>query len=104
MSGHSKWSQIKHRKAITDKKKAQIFGKVAKAISVTARENPDIKTNIKLKSLIDQARTLNMPNENIERLIKRAKEKSESAFQELQIEAIGPGNIAIIITAITDNS
>jgi YebC/PmpR family DNA-binding regulatory protein len=103
MSGHSKWSQIKHKKAITDKKKAQTFGKVAKAISIAARENPDPRMNLKLKTLIDHAKSLNMPNENIERLLKRAKDKSDAALEELQIEAMGPGNVAIIITAITDN-
>jgi YebC/PmpR family DNA-binding regulatory protein len=103
MSGHSKWSQIKHRKAITDKKKAQTFGKVAKAISIAARENPDPKMNLKLKTLIDQAKSINMPNDNIERLLKRAKDKSDAALEELQIEAIGPGNTSIIITAITDS-
>jgi YebC/PmpR family DNA-binding regulatory protein len=103
MSGHSRWSQIKHKKAITDSKKSQLFGKIAKIITIAARDNPDPSTNQKLKTAIEQARSFNMPNDNIDRVLKRASTRSEAQLYELTIEAIGPGNASLIITAITDN-
>lgn len=103
MSGHSKWSQIKHKKAASDQKKSAIFGKLARAIIVTARDNPDPKTNLPLKTTIEKARSLNMPNENIERALKRVTDASRLQLEKLQLEALGPGNSALIITAITDN-
>lgn len=103
MSGHSKWSQIKHQKGITDQKKGQLFSKLAKKISITARGGADPASNYKLQSVIEEARTINMPKENIERAIKRASEKDAAAIDEVIIQAIGPGGIAIVIRGLTDN-
>lgn len=104
MSGHNKWAQIKHKKAITDAKKGQLFSKLAKAITIAAGSNPDPKTNSQLKTAIDKARGFNMPNENTERAIKRVSDASTSQLKEIKLEIMGPGNVAIIASAITDNS
>ncbi len=104
MSGHSKWSQIKHKKAIADSKKGKIFGKLAQAISIAARANPDPSTNLRLKGEIERARAVNMPNENIQRAIRRVTDKDAEALYEIQIEFIGPANTAFIVSAITNNS
>ena len=72
MSGHSKWSQIKHKKGITDQKKAKIFSKVSRAITLAAKEKGgDSSSNPKLRLLIDKAKEINMPGDNIERAIKK---------------------------------
>jgi len=105
MSGHSKWVQVKHRKAATDAKKGKIFSKLAKVITVAAKElGPDLKVNYKLVAAVDEAKAQNMPNENIERAIKRASEKDSAELKEVIYEAYGPGGSALIITAVTDNS
>lgn len=104
MSGHSKWSQIKHKKALVDAKKGASFGKIARAISIAAKGNPDPATNLRLKGEIEKARAANMPNDNIERAIKRVGEKDAESLTDVQLEGIGPGGVAIIVRAITDNS
>lgn len=103
MSGHNKWSQIKHKKGASDAKKGKIFGKLVRLISIAARNNPDPRANPQLKSAIDQAREVNMPNENIERAIKKVSDKDAAQLEELHLEALGPGGSALIITAISDN-
>jgi len=103
MSGHSKWSQIKHKKAITDKKKGQVFSKLSKFISLAARKGTNPEMNIDLKNAIDKARSVNMPNDSIQKAINKVSDKS-SQLEELSIEAIGPGGIALRIKAISDNS
>ena len=103
MSGHSKWSQIKHKKGISDQKKGQIFSKLSKKISIAARVGADPSANYKLQSVIDEARSFNMPKENIERAIKRAGDKDAATLNELIVQAMGPTGIAIIVEAITDN-
>ena len=103
MSGHSKWSQIKHKKAISDQKRSAAFGKLARLVTIAARGNPDPKTNMRLKAAIDQARSANMPLENIERAIQRTADKNQATLDEIRIEALGPGGAAIVISAITDN-
>lgn len=105
MSGHSHFAGIKHRKGINDAKRAKIFTKLAKPITIAAQEgngNPD--TNFKLRMAIDKARQFNMPKENIERAIKRGTgELKGSAIQEIIYEAKGPGNVLMLISAVTDN-
>lgn len=105
MSGHSKWSQIKHKKALTDAKKGKIFSKLARIITLAAREkggNPE--TNSALRLTIEKAKVMNMPAENIERAIKKgAGETEDVKMEEVIYEAYGPGNIALIIEGITDN-
>ena len=102
MSGHSKWSQIKHKKALTDKKKGQLFSKTAKIISLAARKGPNPEINLELKNAVNKAREMNMPNENIKRAIDKVSDNSHQ-LEELSVEAIGPGGIALKIRAITDS-
>lgn len=103
MSGHNKWSQIQHKKAITDKKKGQIFSKLSRLITLAAKKGPDPKSNPSLAQAIDNAKAVNMPNENIERAIKKVSDKDQAQLEELSIEALGPGGVALKIKAITDN-
>jgi YebC/PmpR family DNA-binding regulatory protein len=103
MSGHSKWSQIKHKKALTDKKKGQVFSKLSRLITLAAKKGADPKSNPSLAQAIENARVMNMPNDNIERAIKKVSDKSQVQLEELSIEALGPGGIALKIKAITDN-
>ncbi len=103
MSGHSKWSQIKHRKGISDQKKGQVFSKLAKKITLAAKGGTDPLANYKLQSVIDEARAENMPKENIERAVKRATEKDAASLNEVMVQAMGPGSVAVAIEAITDN-
>lgn len=100
MSGHSKWSSIKHKKAIADKKRGQVFSKFLNTISVAARDDTDPQFNSRLKSAIEQAKKNNVPQENIERAIKKASGKET---EEMIIEAYGPGSVAMIIKANADN-
>ncbi|MEK7090838.1 MAG: YebC/PmpR family DNA-binding transcriptional regulator [Patescibacteria group bacterium] len=105
MSGHSKWSQIKHKKAASDAKKGQVYGKLARMITVAAREKgPDPNTNPALRVAIEKARTENMPSDNVERAIKRASGGEKDSLTEVMFEAYGPGGVAILITGITDNA
>lgn len=106
MSGHSHWAGIKHRKGINDAKRAKVFTKLARPVTIAAREgggNPD--TNFKLRLAIDRARAFNMPRENIDRAIQRGtgELKDGSQIEELVYEGFAPGNIALIIRASTEN-
>lgn len=102
MSGHSKFSKIKHKKGAADEKRGQLFGKLLKAISVAARDNNDPKFNSHLRSAIDQAKKSNVPIDNIERAINKSSEAKD--LKNITIEAYGPEGVAIIIEAITDNT
>jgi len=105
MSGHSHARTIRHQKNITDQKRGQIFSKMARVIWVAVKEGgPNTETNSKLRLAIETAHSFRMPNENIERAIKRATgEIPEKKLEEVLYEAYGPGGIAIIIEGITDN-
>jgi YebC/PmpR family DNA-binding regulatory protein len=103
MSGHSKWSQIRHKKSLVDQKRGKIFSKLSRAITLAARIETDPDTNPSLAQAIDKARSFNMPKENIERAINKNSDKSSSQLEELTIEAIGPVNIAVRIKVITDS-
>lgn len=104
MSGHSKWSQIKHKKALTDARKSKEFAKIARQITIAAREKGESpETNSALRSVVEKARSFNMPSDNIERAIKRATSKDESVLEKVLFEAYGPGGAAILISGITDN-
>lgn len=103
MSGHSKWSQIKHKKGLADQKRGQLFSKLSKAISLAARKGPDQNKNLELKNAVEKARAFDLPKDNIERSIKRVADKSADQLEEILIEAIGPAGVNLIITAITDN-
>ncbi len=105
MSGHSKWSTIKHKKAINDAKRANVFTKHAKLIEVAARNGGDPEMNFALRMAIDNARAVNMPKDNIERAIKRGTGESKDGAElfEVTYEAYGPGQVAMLIDCITDN-
>ncbi len=104
MSGHSKWSTIKHKKALTDAKKSKVFSKVSSLITITARKGGDPDKNPALRAAILKAREVNLPKDNIDRAIKRGTgEIAGAALEEVTYGAFGPGGIAILITAITDN-
>lgn len=105
MSGHSKWSTIKHKKAATDKKRADVFSKMGRAITIAARQGGgDLDTNYTLRSTVEKARGLNMPKDNIERAIKKGTgELAGEALEELLMEAYGPGGVALLIEVVTDN-
>ena len=105
MAGHSKWANIKHRKAAVDAKRGKIYTKLAREITVAAREGGgDPEFNPRLRAAIDKARKFNMPKENIERAIKRGTGEIEgSSYEEVTYEGYGPGGVAIIVKCLTDN-
>ncbi len=102
MSGHNKWSQIKHQKAKTDGQKSKIFSKFAKLISQEAKKAGGNVSSPSLKAAIDRARAANMPSDNIERAIKKATSQVEN-LDSITYEAYGPGGCALVIDALTDN-
>ena len=104
MSGHSKWNNIKRKKEKTDAQKAKIFTKVGRELAVVVKEggaNPD--SNFKLRDSIAKAKANNVPNDNIERIIKKAAGEDGSTYEEITYEGYGPFGTAIIIEALTDN-
>lgn len=104
MSGHSKWNNIKNKKEKTDAQRAKVFTKVGKEISIAVREGgPDPASNSKLRDLIQRAKTLNVPNDNIERIIKKASGADGVVYEEIVYEGYGPSGVAVIIEAATDN-
>ena len=105
MSGHNKWSGIKHRKEAQDSKRSKIFTRIAKAIAVAVQNGgSDIETNSALRIAIEQARKANMPKDNIDRAVKRGSGENETRIEELVYEAMGPGGVAMMITCATDNT
>jgi YebC/PmpR family DNA-binding regulatory protein len=105
MSGHSKWSSIKHKKAATDSKRGKIFTKLIKEITVAARMGGgDDSANPRLRSAIIAAKTVNMPKDNIERAIKKGTGDLEGVHYEESIyEGYGPGGAAVLVESLTDN-
>ena len=104
MSGHSKWNNIKNKKEKTDAQRAKVFTKVGKEISIAVREGgPDPASNSKLRDLIQRAKTLNVPNDNIERIIKKASGADGVVYEEIGYEGYGPSGVAVIVEAATDN-
>ncbi len=101
MSGHNKWAQIKHKKAITDAKKSKIFSKLVRFISVEAKLSGG-KESPGLRAALEKDKKVNMPAENIERAIKKASEPS-ATMDAITYEAYGPGGAGIIIETLTDN-
>lgn len=104
MARHSKWHNIKHKKMAEDAQKSKVFTKHAKLISIAARNGADPATNPFLKSLIDNAKAENVPNDNIDRAIKKGAgaDKGAAVFEEMLYEGFGPGGVAMLIQAITD--
>jgi YebC/PmpR family DNA-binding regulatory protein len=105
MSGHSKWSSIKHKKAVTDARKGQQFTKMAREITIAAREgggNPD--GNHRLRLAMEKARSANMPQDNVQRAIKRGTgELGGAQIEQLRFEGYGPHGVAIMVETVTDN-
>ena len=101
MSGHNKWAQIKHKKAITDSKKSKIFSKLVRFISVEAKLSGG-KDSPGLRTAIEKAKKVNMPADNIERAIKKASEPG-AHMDAIHYEAYGPGGAGIIIETLTDS-
>jgi len=105
MAGHSKWAQIKHKKATTDAKRGKIFTKIVKEITVAARlGGGDPDGNPRLRTAIDKSKEVNMPSDNIKKAImKGTGELPGTAYEEITYEGYGPGGVAILIEAMTDN-
>ncbi len=105
MSGHSKWHNIQAKKGKADAARGKIFTKLGREIAVAARNNPNPSTNSKLADVIAKAKAANMPNDNIERSIKRAAgELGDKDYKELTYEGYGVGGAAVIIKTLTDNN
>ena len=105
MSGHSKWHSIRHQKAINDSKRANVFTRLLKEVSVAAREGGDPESNFRLRLAIERAKNANTPKENIDRAVKRGSGELKDGVQieEVVYEAYGPGQIAMLIKTTTDN-
>src|SRR3954467_8209020 len=106
MSGHSKWASIKHKKAIVDSRRGKLFTKLARAVTVAAKEGGgDIEGNAALSLAVQKAKDASMPKDNIERAI--AKGTGEGAdtesYEAVMYEGYGPGGVAILVEALTDN-
>lgn len=103
MSGHNRWSQIKHQKAASDAKKSQMFSKFAKLIADEARKAKGNREASGLKAAIERARAENMPSDNVERAIKKATGEGARVMESALYEAYGPGGCAMLIEVLTDN-
>ncbi|HEX5793911.1 MAG TPA: YebC/PmpR family DNA-binding transcriptional regulator [Rheinheimera sp.] len=104
MAGHSKWANMKHRKARQDAKKNKIFTKIIRELTVAARQNPDVTANPRLRLAVDKALSENMTRDTIDRAIKRGAGASEGEnYEELVYEGYGPNGVAVIVETMTDN-
>ena len=104
MSGHSKWNNIKHKKEKTDAQKAKIFTKIGKEMVIAIKAGgPDPASNSKLRDLIAKAKANNVPNDNIERTIKKAAGQTDVEYEEIRYEGYGPCGVAVIVNTTTDN-
>ena len=103
MAGHSKFKNIQHRKGAQDKKRAKVFGRLIKELTVAARSGTDPGSNPRLRTALVAARAANMPKDNIERVIKKAEGGEGEIYEEIRYEGYGPGGTALIVEAMTDN-
>lgn len=104
MSGHSKWANIKHKKEKTDAQRAKVFTKIGKEISIAVKEGGgDPNSNSKLRDLIQKAKANNVPNDNIDRIIKKSMGGTGESYEEIVYEGYGPGGVAVIVETTTDN-
>ena len=104
MSGHSKWNNIKHKKEKADAAKAKIFTKIGKEMAVAIKAGgPDPNSNARLRDLIAKAKANNVPNENIQRTIKKFTDSADINYEEISYEGYGPSGVAIIVETSTDN-
>jgi len=103
MSGHSKWKNIMHKKEKTDAQRAKVFTKIGKEISIAVREGgPDPVANTKLRDLITKAKSLNVPNDNIKRIIEKASGADGVVYEEYTYEGYGPAGVALMVLTATD--
>jgi YebC/PmpR family DNA-binding regulatory protein len=106
VSGHSKWSSIKHKKGVADARRGNLFSKLSRALIVAAREGgPDPAANLALQNAIEKARSYSMPKDNIERAIARGSgtDTAADAYETVIYEGYGPGGVAVLVEALTDN-
>ncbi len=103
MAGHSKWKQIKHRKAATDSKRSQLFGKLARYLVAESKKAGGDVLSQGLRTALEKARAANMPGENIERAIQKGKTETGTAMASVIYESYGEGGVALIIDGLTDN-
>lgn len=104
MSGHSKWSTIKRKKGKTDAQRAKLFTKIGREMAVAVREGgSDPAVNGKLRDLIAKAKSLNVPNDNIDRAIKKAGDKDGDNYESITYEGYGPNGVALMVECLTDN-
>ena len=104
MAGHSKFKNIMHRKGAQDARRAKLFTKLAKEIYVAARTGgDDPESNPRLRAAIIEARKNSVPKDNIERALKRRFQRAKGRHEEVRYEGMGPGNVAVIVEALTDN-
>lgn len=104
MSGHNKWSKIKHKKAATDAAKSKVFSKLNRLITVEAKKCGGDVNSPGLKAAIEKAKKANMPGDNIDRAVKKAATDSNADMSPVRYEAYGPGGVAIVIEGLTDNN
>lgn len=105
MAGHSKWANIKHRKGAQDKKKAKIFTRIIKEITIASREGgPDVDTNPALRLAVQNAKGANMPKDTIERAIKKGSGEDGTKMEELTFEGYAPNGIAVFVECLSDNT
>ena len=104
MSGHSKWNNIKRKKEKTDGARAKVFTKIGREISVAVRDGgPNPASNSKLADLIAKAKRMSVPNDNIQRIIKKAEGGDKTEFEAITYEGYGPGGVAVMVETLTDN-
>jgi len=104
MAGHSKWANIQHRKGRQDKLRSKLFSKLSKEITVAAKMgDPDPEKNPRLRLAVREAKSQSMPKDNIERAIKKSQAGEGDDYEEIRYEGYGPGGVAMIVEALTDN-
>ena len=104
MAGHSKWANIKHKKAATDAKRGKLWSKLSRAIMVAAKQGSDLDSNARLRTLVNDAKAVSMPKDNIERAIKKGSGDIDTdSFEEILYEGYGPNGVAVLCDILTDN-
>ncbi len=103
MSGHNKWSKIKHKKAASDAQKSKGFSKLSRLLTSEVKKSGGDKSSPSVRAIIEKARSINMPKDNIEKALSKGSEQGGESFESVIYEAYGPGGSAIIIDALTDN-
>jgi YebC/PmpR family DNA-binding regulatory protein len=103
MAGHSKWSKVKHKKAVSDAQKSKIFSKIVRLLNIEAKKSGGDVISPGLKAAIEKAKAYNVPKDSIERAIQKGGSDNSNSTESIDYEAYGPGGVAIIIEALTDN-